>query len=57
MFDFMVEQNGLMPVFEHYGLLDKDLNFIREQIAGPQHSALGKEVTVLFHMTVNVLLM
>ncbi|XP_070766298.1 deoxynucleoside triphosphate triphosphohydrolase SAMHD1-like [Enoplosus armatus] len=36
MFDYLVENNGLKPVMEEHGLvLPEDLDFIKEQIAGP----------------------
>ncbi|XP_059905071.1 deoxynucleoside triphosphate triphosphohydrolase SAMHD1 isoform X1 [Gadus macrocephalus] len=39
MFDYLVEDNDLMPVMEEYGLvLPEDLVFIKEQIGGPQVS-------------------
>ncbi|XP_030623579.1 deoxynucleoside triphosphate triphosphohydrolase SAMHD1-like [Chanos chanos] len=38
MFDHMVKENKLEPVMEKYGLiLPDDLDFIKEQIAGPLH--------------------
>ncbi|XP_037628429.1 deoxynucleoside triphosphate triphosphohydrolase SAMHD1-like isoform X2 [Sebastes umbrosus] len=37
MFDYLVNDNGLKPVMEQHGLvLPEDLEFIKEQIAGPQ---------------------
>lgn len=39
MFDYLVEDNGLRPVMEQHGLvLPEDLDFIKEQIAGPLDS-------------------
>ncbi|XP_032376450.1 deoxynucleoside triphosphate triphosphohydrolase SAMHD1 isoform X1 [Etheostoma spectabile] len=36
MFDYLVKDNGLKPVMEQHGLvLPEDLDFIKEQIAGP----------------------
>lgn len=36
MFDHLVEENGLRPIMEQHGLvLPEDLDFIKEQIAGP----------------------
>ncbi|XP_041859789.1 deoxynucleoside triphosphate triphosphohydrolase SAMHD1 [Melanotaenia boesemani] len=36
MFDYLVDDNGLKPVMEEHGLvLPQDLDFIKEQIAGP----------------------
>lgn len=50
MFDYLVEDNDLKPVMEKHGLLlPQDLDFIKEQIAGPLHanSGRGKEVSSL----------
>uniref|UniRef100_A0A3Q3EGL5 HD domain-containing protein n=1 Tax=Labrus bergylta TaxID=56723 RepID=A0A3Q3EGL5_9LABR len=39
MFDYLVNDNGLKKEMEHHGLvLPEDLDFIKEQIAGPQGS-------------------
>ncbi|XP_034063432.1 deoxynucleoside triphosphate triphosphohydrolase SAMHD1 [Gymnodraco acuticeps] len=39
MFDYLVKDNGLKPVMEQHGLvLPEDLDFIKEQIAGPPNS-------------------
>ena len=39
MFDYLVEDNDLKPVMEEYGLvLPQDLDFIKEQMGGPQVS-------------------
>ncbi|KAM4562221.1 deoxynucleoside triphosphate triphosphohydrolase SAMHD1 [Odontesthes bonariensis] len=36
MFDYLVDDNGLKPVMEEHGMvLPEDLDFIKEQIAGP----------------------
>ncbi|XP_033009135.1 deoxynucleoside triphosphate triphosphohydrolase SAMHD1-like isoform X2 [Lacerta agilis] len=36
MFEYLIDSNDLRPVLEYYGLkLDKDIDFIKEQIAGP----------------------
>jgi len=35
MFDHMLSSNNLNGEFEKYGLTKKDINFIKEQIAGP----------------------
>ncbi|XP_038142251.1 deoxynucleoside triphosphate triphosphohydrolase SAMHD1-like [Cyprinodon tularosa] len=43
MFDYLVEDNGLKPVMEEHGLvLPEDLDFIKEQIAGPMESSLAR---------------
>ncbi|XP_033825777.1 deoxynucleoside triphosphate triphosphohydrolase SAMHD1 [Periophthalmus magnuspinnatus] len=40
MFDYLVDENGLRPVMEQHGLvLPDDLDFIKEQIAGPLQNA------------------
>ena len=36
MFDHLLKVNGLKKEFEEYGLNDKDIEFIKEQIAGPK---------------------
>uniref|UniRef100_A0A1A7WX25 Deoxynucleoside triphosphate triphosphohydrolase SAMHD1 n=1 Tax=Iconisemion striatum TaxID=60296 RepID=A0A1A7WX25_9TELE len=39
MFDYLVEDNNLRPVMEEHGLvMPEDLDFIKEQIAGPQNN-------------------
>lgn len=46
MFDYLVNDNGLKPVMEKHGLvLPEDLDFIKEQIAGPldPNGAQGKK--------------
>lgn len=47
MFDYLVDDNGLKQVMEEHGLvLPEDLDFIKEQIAGPLlTSASRSEVT------------
>ena len=35
MFDYLIEANQLMEAFAQYGLTEKDISFIKEQIAGP----------------------
>ncbi|CAH1779924.1 unnamed protein product [Owenia fusiformis] len=35
MFDYLVEDNNLIPLFEQHGLTERDRIFIKEQIAGP----------------------
>uniref|UniRef100_A0AAX7TFE0 Deoxynucleoside triphosphate triphosphohydrolase SAMHD1 n=1 Tax=Astatotilapia calliptera TaxID=8154 RepID=A0AAX7TFE0_ASTCA len=43
MFDYLVEANGLRPVMEEHGLvLPEDLDFIKEQIAGPLDKTAAK---------------
>ncbi|KAM4737378.1 deoxynucleoside triphosphate triphosphohydrolase SAMHD1-like [Anableps anableps] len=43
MFDHLVDDNGLGPVMEEHGLvLPEDLDFIKEQIAGPMESSSGQ---------------
>lgn len=47
MFDYLVNDNGLKPVMQQHGLvLPEDLDFIKEQIAGPQvtNAAQGQKV-------------
>ncbi|XP_061591983.1 deoxynucleoside triphosphate triphosphohydrolase SAMHD1 [Cololabis saira] len=44
MFDYLVEDNKLKPVLEEFGLvLPQDLDFIKEQIAGPLTTPEGEE--------------
>ncbi|KAM7404835.1 hypothetical protein PAMP_012146 [Pampus punctatissimus] len=45
MFDYLVNDNYLKPVMEHHGLvLPEDLDFIKEQIAGPLNNLVqGQE--------------
>lgn len=38
MFEHLVKENNLEPMMEYYGLSDTDLQFIKEQIAGPSGS-------------------
>lgn len=48
MFDYLVEANGLRPVMEEHGLvLPEDLDFIKEQIAGPLDKTAAKGEKVL----------
>lgn len=43
MFDYLVSDNNLMPVMEQHGLvLPEDLDFIKEQIAGPLDTDTAK---------------
>lgn len=47
MFDYLVTDNDLKPVMEQHGLvLPEDLDFIKEQIAGPldTNAAQGQKV-------------
>ena len=39
MFDHMVKSNNLLHEFKKYGFEDMDLDFIKEQIAGPKDCA------------------
>lgn len=51
MFDYLVEVNRLSPVMEKHGLvLPEDLDFIKEQIAGPLDTtaAKGKKVPISY---------
>lgn len=43
MFDYLVTDNDLKPVMEQHGLvLPEDLDFIKEQIAGPLNTAAAQ---------------
>ena len=42
MFDHMIKSNSLVLEFAKYGFEQKDLDFIKEQIAGPQECASNK---------------
>lgn len=45
MFDYLVDENGLKPVMEEHGLvLPEDLDFIKEQIAGPLQTSASQSV-------------
>lgn len=47
MFDYLVDDNGLRPVMEAHGLvLPEDLDFIKEQIAGPLDTNAAKRKKV-----------
>lgn len=47
MFDYLVEANRLKPVMEEHGLvLPEDLDFIKEQIAGPLDTTAAKSKKV-----------
>lgn len=45
MFDHMVKSNGLWKEFQKHGFEDVDLEFIKEQIAGPQE-CINNKVTL-----------
>ena len=48
MFDYLVKDNGLKPVMEQHGLvLPEDLDFIKEQIAGPPNSVSVQDQKVV----------
>ncbi|XP_076023311.1 deoxynucleoside triphosphate triphosphohydrolase SAMHD1-like isoform X1 [Genypterus blacodes] len=47
MFDYLVEDNNLKPVMEQHGLvLPEDLDFIKEQIAGPMDTSSSRRKKV-----------
>lgn len=48
MFDHLVKENNLMPLMKKYGLSENDLNFIKEQIAGPLGTTDSKDSKVEF---------
>lgn len=53
MFDHLVKANGLEQVMEQHGLeLPEDLDFIKEQIAGPLNNGASqrRKVPVAVHM-------
>ena len=35
MFDHLVKVNNLQPILKQYNITEGDLNFVKEQIAGP----------------------
>jgi len=43
MFDHMIKENGLRPLFHAVGLQDVDITFIKEMIAGPMANSSAKE--------------
>ena len=43
MFDHLLEENGLRDVFASFNLGEKDISFIKEQIAGPIESELSSQ--------------
>jgi len=49
MFDHMVEANSLLYEFAKYGFKEEDLEFIKEQIAGPQDCTKKKVGFVAFN--------
>ena len=44
MFEHLLEVNNLKPTFEEHGLNETDINFIKEQIAGPLQSEMCSQV-------------
>ena len=56
MFDHLVDQNELKNLMEQHGLvLPEDLDFIKEQIAGPIDKTPGKvSVTAVSFVTINI---
>lgn len=55
MFDYLVEDNKLGPVMEKHGLvLPEDLEFIKEQIAGPLDTDDAPDEKVLSPTSVKV---
>ncbi|CAH1779926.1 unnamed protein product [Owenia fusiformis] len=40
MFDYLVEDNNLIPLFEQHGLIESDRIFIKELIAGPSPESI-----------------
>ena len=58
MFEHLLESNNLKVEFERCGLGDKDIKFIKEQIAGPLESEMSSQlnsVSVQFSHSVPVL--
>lgn len=53
MFDHLIESNKLRPVMEYYGLnLSEDMDFIKEQIAGPIETNGGSSsVSPIIHLS------
>ncbi|KAK3581153.1 hypothetical protein CHS0354_024685 [Potamilus streckersoni] len=43
MFDYLIEDNNILPAFQEYGLDRQDITFIKEQIAGPCRKTKDKE--------------
>lgn len=46
MFDYLVEDNDLREEFLRYGLVERDICFIKEQIAGLQESEALSQIQV-----------
>ena len=44
MFEHLLESNNLNVEFERCGLGDKDIQFIKEQIAGPLESEMSSQL-------------
>uniref|UniRef100_A0A673B317 Deoxynucleoside triphosphate triphosphohydrolase SAMHD1 n=1 Tax=Sphaeramia orbicularis TaxID=375764 RepID=A0A673B317_9TELE len=59
MFDYLVEDNNLKPIMEQHGLvLPQDLDFIKEQIAGPlnttwQYKGRTEDKSFLYEIVAN----
>lgn len=54
MFDHLVKENNLRPAMKGYGLSPIDLDFIKEQIAGPLDSTDSQDtVELLFCFVLN----
>ena len=47
MFDHLIKQNDLMPLFHKYGLFERDCVFIKEQIGGSGSRWDGQQVSPL----------
>jgi len=47
MFEHLLEENNLRPVFESYRLTPSDIIFIKEQIAGPFDEEITRQVYVV----------
>ncbi|KAJ8302865.1 hypothetical protein KUTeg_019261 [Tegillarca granosa] len=52
MFDYLLEDNGLVNEFQKYGLTETDRTFIKEQIVGPV-SERNAEITVIENIVAN----
>lgn len=53
MFDHLVKDNNLEPVMEKYGLSNADLNFIKEQIAGPLNSTDSQDTVESYYLFIH----
>jgi hypothetical protein len=42
MLDYLIEENNLLPEFKAAGLTERDLVFIKEQVAGPKTNGNAK---------------